>query len=65
MRNLKNNSTLLFFFFFLLAFSRNITAQQKQEINFNKGNYQEILAKAKANHKKIFVDAYATWCGLM
>ncbi len=63
MRNLKNNSYLLFFFFFLLAFSGNISAQQKKEINFNKGNYQEILAKAKANHKKIFVDAYATWCG--
>lgn len=39
-------------------------AQQKaaQEIRFSKGSYKEVLAAAKAGHKKVFVDAFATWC---
>src|SRR5665213_2730421 len=35
-----------------------------QGINFEKGqSWQQILAKAKAEHKYIFLDCYATWCG--
>src|SRR3954471_1974914 len=31
-------------------------------INFTKSSWQEVLKKAKAEHKFIFVDCYATWC---
>lgn len=34
-----------------------------QGIAFTKGKWQEILAKAKAENKPIFVDFYAEWCG--
>lgn len=39
-------------------------AQQKvpQEIQFSTKSYKEVLAAAKASHKKVFVDAFATWC---
>jgi len=37
--------------------------QTRNGIHFEKGlNYAQILAKAKAEHKPIFVDCYATWC---
>lgn len=32
-------------------------------IKFTTGNWDAILAEAKANDKIIFMDAYATWCG--
>ncbi|MCP4437928.1 MAG: thioredoxin family protein [Aureispira sp.] len=32
-------------------------------IHFEKGTWEEVLAKAKKEHKIIFVDAYTTWCG--
>ena len=46
--------------FFLLQLSLHI---QAQGIEFFEGSYQEALAKAEAEEKLIFVDAYATWCG--
>lgn len=33
-----------------------------QEIKFSQQSYKQVLAKAKASHKQVFVDAYATWC---
>ncbi|SEW26089.1 Protein of unknown function, DUF255 [Chitinophaga sp. YR573] len=40
------------------------TKAQNKEINFQTfENWQQVLAKAKAENKTIFVDAYATWCG--
>jgi thioredoxin 1 len=32
-------------------------------INFIENSWPEALRQAKAQHKYIFVDAYATWCG--
>jgi thioredoxin 1 len=32
-------------------------------IQFSKGSWAEILKKAKAEKKIIFLDAYTTWCG--
>lgn len=52
------NIILLFAFAFFLG--NNSFAQG---IQFDKGDWQEILAKAKAEDKLIFVDAYAAWCG--
>ncbi|MCS7019206.1 MAG: thioredoxin domain-containing protein [Cytophagales bacterium] len=36
---------------------------QAQGIAFIKGKWQEVLAKAQAENKPIFVDFYAEWCG--
>jgi thioredoxin-related protein len=44
----------------LLLFTTVLLAQG---IQFEKGNWDEILAQAAAEDKIIFVDAYATWCG--
>lgn len=47
--------------------SWNSNAKQKKtaktEINFTNKEYKEVLALAKASHKKIFVDVSAVWCG--
>lgn len=32
-------------------------------IIFEKSNFAEVLSKAKANNKPIFIDAFASWCG--
>lgn len=32
-------------------------------MNFSEDNWETILAKAKAENKIVFVDAYAVWCG--
>jgi len=34
-----------------------------QGIEFEEGSWDEVLEKAKAEGKPIFVDAYAEWCG--
>ena len=34
-----------------------------QGIAFYDGTWDEILAKAKKEHKMIFLDAYTSWCG--
>lgn len=34
-----------------------------QGIQFFKGNFKAAMAKAKAENKLIFMDAYASWCG--
>jgi len=39
-------------------------AQQGPGIHFEQGlSWQQIKEKAKAEHKYIFVDCFATWCG--
>jgi len=46
-------------------YSFNASAQKRsstQEIQFSQQSYKQVLAKAKASHKRIFVDAFATWC---
>jgi thiol-disulfide isomerase/thioredoxin len=46
--------------FFAFSFLQEIKAQG---IEFFHGTWPEALAKAKAEDKLIFVDAYASWCG--
>lgn len=39
-------------------------AQETEGIQFeHEQNWDAVLAKAKAEHKYVFVDCYATWCG--
>ncbi len=48
----------------VLAFIGNVAlAQNDQGIKFEKGTFAEILAKAKAQKKLVFMDVYASWCG--
>ena len=46
---------------FMLTFS--VVVAQDKGIHFEKGTWAEVKAKAKAENKHIFVDAYTTWCG--
>jgi thioredoxin-related protein len=40
-----------------------ITTAQEKEINFVAAkNWQDVLRKARAENKNIFIDAFATWC---
>jgi thioredoxin-related protein len=48
----------------LLILSTSIAVAQEMGIHFENGlSWQQILNKAKSEHKYIFVDCYATWCG--
>ena len=40
-----------------------VFGQEKKGIEFFDGTWEEALALAKKDHKIIFVDAYASWCG--
>lgn len=40
-----------------------VIAAMGQGIRFEKGNFEQALARAKAERKMVFVDAYAVWCG--
>lgn len=47
-----------------LLSSLNIVWSQNRSIEFEStGTFSEILAKAKAENKLVFIDAYTTWCG--
>lgn len=61
MKNLK----LLAVFVYLLGIlvPVRLNAQSERGINFVTGlTLDQVLAKAKQEHKKVFIDAYATWC---
>ena len=34
-----------------------------QGIEFEKGTFAEVLAKARKENKMVFMDCYTTWCG--
>jgi len=53
---MKKNNLLVIFLFV-------ISVVNAQQINFEHGTWAETKAKAKAENKLIFVDAYTTWCG--
>lgn len=46
-----------------LAFAFINAFGQNREINFEKGKWASILEKSKAEHKMIYLDCYAVWCG--
>jgi thiol-disulfide isomerase/thioredoxin len=47
----------------LLLFLPLFSIAQKTGISFQQSSWNQILAKAKAEKKIIFLDAYASWCG--
>lgn len=68
MKQIKINTYALCLGFFLACIlpSWSVKAQQRfsenTEIIFSNQAFKKVLATAKASHKNIFVDAYATWC---
>ncbi len=56
-----NNHVLKYAFTALLVLG--IAISGLAQMNFERGNWQEVLAKAKKEKKPIFVDFYAVWCG--
>lgn len=49
----------------IASFSFFLALQAQAQIKFQKNKkWKEILSAAKAQNKLIFLDAYATWCGL-
>lgn len=64
---MKNKYLIISLFtLFTLAFGLSaFTSKNKAEkgIVFYEGNFEAALAKAKAENKIIFLDAYASWCG--
>lgn len=51
-----------FLLFASIVFCLSVTVAG-QGIRFEKGSFEEVLAKAKKENKLVFVDAYAVWCG--
>jgi thioredoxin-related protein len=52
------------FFILLLGMGVGLVAQENTAgIAFQKGEFQAMLDKAKAENKLIFMDVYTTWCG--
>lgn len=39
------------------------TIAQNRQINFEEGKWEQVLAKAKAENKLVYLDCYTTWCG--
>ena len=45
------------------SFTGNNSALPKTQINFIENSWADAIKQAQTQHKYIFVDAYATWCG--
>ena len=54
---------LIFLFLFWGGMQKSAFAQQEKGIHFTDSSWQTLLAKAKNEHKLIFMDAHTTWCG--
>ena len=49
--------------FTFILLSLIIPVSHAQEINFEKGTWEDAVAKAKTQNKPIFIDFFTTWCG--
>lgn len=47
----------------LALFATTTLSAQDKGVKFEQGTLKELLAKAADQHKYLFVDVYATWCG--
>jgi len=54
----------LFLLLYISFLTSNITNAQNNRIVFESGDWEEIKIKATKENKLIFLDAYATWCGI-
>jgi thioredoxin-related protein len=57
------NALQMFYFRLLLSLFLLSASLSAQGIQFEHGAWAEALAKAKAENKIVFLDAFATWCG--
>ncbi len=48
---------------FLILSISNVSFGQESGIKFEKSTWNQVLQKAKAENKTIFMDAYTSWCG--
>jgi thioredoxin-related protein len=60
-KSLNNSHTMksILSLFLVFLFSQALFAQ----VNFENISMKEALAKAQKEHKKVFIDVYASWCG--
>lgn len=61
-----NNNDHIYFmkhFLVLVLTTLSIGLVSAQGLNWENGTWEEILTKAKAQDKVIFLDVYTTWCG--
>ena len=49
--------------YLLIIFTAFISLQLNAQVNFIKADWSNLKAKAKAEKKLIFIDAYTDWCG--
>jgi thiol:disulfide interchange protein len=69
MKNAKSIRTILYIAFCLaipftgISKDKPLAKKPGTEIHFIEDAWSEALKQAAAQHKYIFVDAYATWCG--
>ena len=49
--------------FSLLILCLSLTIYAQEGIDFQNIPFKDLLAKAKAEKKLVFIDAYASWCG--
>lgn len=47
----------------LALFATTTLSAQDKGVKFEQGTLKELLSKAQAQDKYLFVDVYATWCG--
>lgn len=47
----------------ILSFVNKTNSTESDGIHFFKGTWKEALAEAQKQHKPIFLDIYASWCG--
>src|ERR1700742_1649832 len=64
-REMKRTAKLLLSVTIIFLVVSKVSAQQETGVHFEplSESWGDILNKAKTEHKDIFVDCYATWCG--
>ena len=48
---------------FIIALGSVCTLAQNRSINFEQGDFDKVLEKARAMNRNVFMDCYTSWCG--